>query len=99
MRAADHARIASTLLESIDTFQQRIRAMSPEERLAFAAGGGVKIANADIDYTIALAQAHALTASAMIAAGVIHTDDPSGCSKVRPIRPEVAGDPRGEADR
>lgn len=63
--ARDHAIIASELLDSETRIAARLEHLTPDERLQMQATGGVKRSNLDRQWTVTLAQAHALTALAM----------------------------------
>lgn len=63
--AREHALIASQYLVNLDTFAEKLRGMDAEQRLHMFATGGIKQANADQEYTLQVATAHALAAIAL----------------------------------
>lgn len=65
MHARDHAITASELLVSAERFSDRLEQMTMDERLQMHVTGGMTRANADLRWTVELAQAHALTALAL----------------------------------
>lgn len=62
-----HAVTASELLDSVDRVADRVAKLSDEERLQAAASGAIAQTNRNIEHTIELATAHALTALALAA--------------------------------
>jgi hypothetical protein len=73
--AREHAEHASRLLTGAATLEDQLAALSDEDRLQAAIGGGFTRANADLRYTIETATAHALTALALEATG--REDEPA----------------------
>jgi hypothetical protein len=65
MTAREHAVIASELLASEERYARQLEALTPEQRLQMVATGAVRQSNADREWTVALAQAHAVTALAL----------------------------------
>jgi hypothetical protein len=65
MTAREHAERASALLAGAARYEERLAEASMEDRLAMAAGGGIARANRDLEWTVSLAQAHALTSIAL----------------------------------
>ena len=63
--ARTHAVTASQLLGNADEFSRALQTQTAEQRLHMIASGGVERANADLDYTIRVATAHALAAIAL----------------------------------
>jgi hypothetical protein len=63
--AYQHAVEASSLLEGVSSYSDRLEKLTADERLQMAVTGGFKKVNADMQFTIDLAQAHALTALAL----------------------------------
>lgn len=63
--ARRHAITASELLEQLDVYRDRLKNMTDDERLQLAAAGAVSQLNADMQFTIDLAAAHAATAIAL----------------------------------
>jgi transposase len=63
--SAEHAVIASELLDSLDRWRERVRNMTDHERLEMMAPGFVPVVNATMDFTVALAQAHAAASLAL----------------------------------
>jgi hypothetical protein len=68
--AREHAVTASELLDSIDRTQERLDALTDDQRLQMVATQGFTRVNRDLQWTIELATAHALAALALQA-----TDD------------------------
>jgi hypothetical protein len=60
--AREHAIIASELLDKEDQIEAELRKKTPLELLELAATGAIRDLNRDREYSISLAQAHALTA-------------------------------------
>ena len=55
---------AEKLLEGLEAFDERLAALTPDERLQMSVAGGFTSANADKRYTLDLATAYALVAIA-----------------------------------
>jgi hypothetical protein len=53
------------LLESTERLSEKLTNLTSDERLQMVATGGFRRANADLDWTVKLATAHALTALAL----------------------------------
>lgn len=68
--ARRHAITASELLASTDRVAERIKNLTLDERMQMVVSGETSRLNADLAWTVDLAQAHALTAIALA-----HTDD------------------------
>lgn len=66
MTAHQHATLASMLLETENELDARLAALSPEERIQYAALGQTTRLNRDRQFSIELAQAHALAAIALV---------------------------------
>lgn len=62
---ADHARRASDLLAGVDAVERQLSELTPDEHLLMAVNGGFTQSNRNVEHTIALAHAHALTALAL----------------------------------
>jgi len=67
MTAREHAAAASRLLAGVDRVRQQLATADLGQRLELAASGAVPTINRDLDWTVALATAHATTATALIA--------------------------------
>lgn len=67
--AADHAQRASALLASVYATEARLSELTPEEDVAMWVSGGYTESNKNVEHTVRLAIAHALTALALDACG------------------------------
>jgi len=63
--ARDHALFASELLRNLDKLEAQVADLSDDQRLQMVVSGGIRRHNADVQYTVAFAQAHAATALAL----------------------------------
>lgn len=63
--ARRHAITASQLLSNLETFDQDMKALGRDERLQLAVTGGLRVLNANQEWTKDLAVAHALAALAL----------------------------------
>lgn len=84
MTSAEHAMRADELLEAARRIEAELRELTPERKLELAVVGAVSSLNADLRYTVELAQAHAMTALALAAASAFaphgFAERPAGCS-------------------
>jgi hypothetical protein len=67
MTGRDHAARSSELLTSVEQLMDQIEKLSDEDRLTAMASGAIKRTNQSLDFTVRLAQSHALCASALAA--------------------------------
>lgn len=65
MTAREHAAYASKLLEGVELASEKLAGMTPDEHLQMVVTGGISRYNKDLEWTTALAQAHALTSLAL----------------------------------
>jgi len=63
--ASYHAERASTLLLGVEAAERELSELEPERELELAVSGGMARLNRNVEHTIRLAQAHALTAIAI----------------------------------
>lgn len=66
--ALAHALKAQELLDAVRIRSEKLEQLTEDERLQMVVSGGFAKSNRDLEWTVELAKAHALTASAIAAA-------------------------------
>ena len=73
--ARGHAVMASELLAGVERYQEQLRNLSDDDKLQRQVTGAIGRDNANIDYTVQLAMAQALTALALAITEDAHRTD------------------------